>query len=205
VFTQPQHPAAAAVDTPAAGRVAGTLPRQPGHWPGDPDAARDPRAGSRDHRPDRAGVPGGAGPLVTGTPPNRPAELTAAQRAGLVELAANAHRTRDWAGWVDTATAARAVLGVPVSRLLELRALGEGDGVAVMAGWTRLWHEPSLPGWWAAQRVDLRRAPRVRSDARADQVRALVAGGSTVAAAAAEAGVTERTAYRYLAGGRSQD
>jgi len=38
------------------------------------------------------------------------------------------------AGWVDTATAARAVLGVSVARLLEHTARAEGDGVAVMAG-----------------------------------------------------------------------
>jgi len=139
---------------------------------------------------------------VTGTPPPRPAELTAAQRAGLVELAANAHRTRDWAGWVDTPTAAGAVLGVPVSRLLELSARAGADGVAVMAGWTRLWHEPSPPGWWAAQRADPRRVDQRRRDVCADRVRELVAGGSAVAAAA---GVTEGTAYRYLAGGRARE
>jgi len=57
---------------------------------------------------------------------------------------------------------------------------------------------PSLPGWWAVQRVDSRTAARVRRDARADQVRALVAGGATIAAAAAEIGVNQSSAYRYL-------
>jgi len=56
------------------------------------------------------------------------------------------------AGWVDTLTAARAVLGVGVARLLEHAGPAEADGVAVMAGWTRLWHGPSLPGWWVAPR-----------------------------------------------------
>ncbi len=107
-------------------------------------------------------------------------------------------------GWVDTATAARAVLGVSVARLLEHTAQAEADGVAVMAGWTRLWHGPSLAGWWAAQRVDARGAARVRRDARADRVRALVAGGATVAAAAAEVGVNQTSAYRYLQVGRRQ-
>jgi len=74
----------------------------------------------------------------------------------------------------------------------------EVDGVAVMAGWTRLWHGPSLPGWWAAQRVESRPAARVRRDARADRVRALVAGGATVTAAAAQVGVDPSGAYRYL-------
>jgi len=92
------------------------------------------------------------------------------------------------AGWVDTATAARAVLGVSVGRLLEPTAGAETDGVAVMAGWTLRWPGPSLPGWWAAQRVDCRPGARVRRDARADRVRALVAGGATVVAAAAEVG-----------------
>ncbi len=108
-------------------------------------------------------------------------------------------------GWVDTPTAARAVLGVPVTRLLELTARAEADVVAVMAGWTRLWHGPSLPGWWAAQRADPRRVDQRRRDVCADRVRELVAGGSAVAAAAAAAGVTERTAYRYLAGGRARE
>ncbi len=108
------------------------------------------------------------------------------------------------AGWVDTATAARAVLGVGVARLLEHTAGAEADGVAVMAGWTRLWHGPSLSGWWAAQRVDPRGVARVRRDARGDRVRALVAGGLTVAAAAAEVGVSKSSAFRYLQVGRSQ-
>jgi len=38
------------------------------------------------------------------------------------------------AGWVDTAAAARAVLGVSVARLLEHTGRAEMDGVAVMAG-----------------------------------------------------------------------
>ncbi len=42
---------------------------------------------------------------------------------------------------------------------------------------TRLWHGPSLPGWWAAQRVESRGAARVWRDARADRVRALVTEG----------------------------
>ncbi len=106
------------------------------------------------------------------------------------------------AGWVDTATAARAVLGVSVARLLEQTARAEANGVVVMAGWTRLWHGPSLPGWWAAQRVDSRPAARVRRDARADRVYELVAGGATVAAAAAEVGVDPSSAHRYLQAGR---
>lgn len=68
-----------------------------------------------------------------------------------------------------------------------------------MAGWTRVWHRPSLTGWWSEQQVDERRAPRVRRDARGDRVRALVAGGATVTGAAAEVGVHVRTAHRYLA------
>jgi hypothetical protein len=68
----------------------------------------------------------------------------------------------------------------------------------VMAGWTRLRHGPSLPGWWSAQRVDPRTAAQVRRDARADRVRALVAEGATVAAAATEIGVSQTSAYRYL-------
>jgi len=50
------------------------------------------------------------------------------------------------AGWVDTATAARAVVGVSVDRLLAHTARAEADGVAVMAGWTRLWHGHRWPG-----------------------------------------------------------
>jgi len=102
-------------------------------------------------------------------------------------------------------TAAGAVLTVPVARLLEHAARSEADGVAVLAGWTRLWHGPSLPGWWAAQHVDPRTRAGVGRDARAVRVRALVADGSSVAAAAAVTGITERTAYRYLAGGRARD
>jgi hypothetical protein len=104
------------------------------------------------------------------------------------------------AGWVDTATAARAVLGVSVVRLVEHTVRAEADGVAVMAGWTRRWHGPSLPGWWAAQQVDPRGAAQVRRDARADRVRALVAG----AVAAAEVGVNPSSAHRYLRVGRRQ-
>jgi len=106
---------------------------------------------------------------------------------------------------VDTATAARAVLGVSVARLLEHTEGAEKDGVVVMAGWTRLWHGPSLPGWWAAKRVDSRPAARVRRDARADRVRALVAGGATVAVAAAEVGVSPSSAFRYLQAARTRD
>jgi len=187
---------------------------------------------------------------VTGAPPPaRPGALGDADRAGLVELAAGARRSHDWApladrlvrlrawgvpvatlsavvgvgesrlrvvcrhygpgpaavgdplagaGWVDTATAARAVLGVSVDRLLEHSGPAEADGVAVMVGWTRLWHGPSLTGWWAAQRVDSRPAARVRRDARADRVRVLVAAGATVADAAAEVGVSPSSAFRYL-------
>jgi len=108
-------------------------------------------------------------------------------------------------GWVDTATAARAVLGVSVDRLLGHTGRAEAAGVAVMAGWTRLWHGPSLPGWWAAQRIESCPAARVRRDARAERVRALVAGGATAAAAAAEVGVEKSSAYRYLRGGRGWD
>jgi len=108
------------------------------------------------------------------------------------------------AGWVDTETAARAVLRVSVSRLLEHTALAEADGGAVMVGWTRLWHGPSLSGWWAVQRVDVGTTARVRRDARARRVRALVAGGATVVAAAAEVGVEKSSAYRYMHLGRRQ-
>ncbi len=120
----------------------------------------------------------------------RPGELGDADRADLVELAAAARRSHDWAlladrlvrlrawgvpvaalsavvgvgesrlrvmcrdhgpdpamvgdplagaGWVDTVTAARAVLGVSVARLLGHTVRAETGGVAVMAGWTRLW------------------------------------------------------------------
>ncbi len=106
--------------------------------------------------------------------------------------------------WVDTATAAGAVLGVSVARLLEHTVRAEADGVAVMAGWTRLWHGPSLPGWWAVQRVDSRTGARVRRDARAGGVCALVAGGATVVAAAAAVGMDQSSAYRYLRVGRRQ-
>ncbi len=108
------------------------------------------------------------------------------------------------AGWVDTLTAARAVLGVGVARLLEHAGPAEADGVAVMAGWTRLWHGPSLPGWWIAPRVQSWTAARVRGDARADRVRGLVAAGATVKVAAAEAGVSPSSAHRYLRAGRRQ-
>ncbi len=109
------------------------------------------------------------------------------------------------AGWVDTATAARAVLGVSVARLLGNTGRAEVDGVVVMVGWTRRWHGPSLPGWWAAQRVESRPPARVRRDARADRVRGLVAAGATVAVAAAEVGVDPSSAYRYLQLGPSQE
>jgi len=193
---------------------------------------------------------------VSGAPPARPGDLGDVDRADLVELAAAARRSHEWApladrlvrlrawgvsvavlcavvgvgesrlrvvcrdhgpdpatvgdplaaaGWVDTATAARAVLRVSVARLLEHTARAEEDGVAVMAGWTRLWHGPSLAGWWMAQRVDSRPAARVRRDGRAERVRALVAGGATVAAAAAEAGVNPSSAYRYLQVSRRED
>jgi len=108
------------------------------------------------------------------------------------------------AGWLDTATAARAVLGVSVARLLEHTARAEADGVAVMAGWARVWHGPSLPGWWVLPRVESRTAARVRRDARADRVRALVAGGATVPAADAQVGVEKSTDYRDLRVGRRQ-
>jgi len=101
-------------------------------------------------------------------------------------------------GWVDTPTAARAVLGVPVTRLLELTARAEADVVAVMAGWTRLWHGPSLPGWWAQRRVELRTPRQVLGDSRQARVRSLVAAGATVPRAAGEVGVSASIAYRYL-------
>ena len=193
---------------------------------------------------------------MSGAPrPARPGELGDVDRADLVELAAGARRSRNWApladrlvrlrawgvpvaalcavvgvgesrlrvvcrdhgpdpaavgdrlaeaGWVDTATAGRAVLGVSVVRLLGQTVRAEADGVAVVVGWTRLWHGPSLPGWWAAQRVESRPAARVRRDARAAQVRALVAGGATAAAAAAAVGVEKSSAYRYLRAGRGE-
>jgi len=194
---------------------------------------------------------------VSGAPrPARPGDLGDADRADLVEFAAAARRSHDWAaladrlvrlrargvpvaelsavvgvgesrlrvvcrdhgpgpaavgdllaaaGWVDTATAAGAVLGVSVARLLGHTGRAGEDGVAVMAGWTRRWHGPSLPGWWAAQQIDSRTAARVRRDARAGRVRVLVAEGATVAAAAAQVGVDKSSAYRYLQVGRRQD
>jgi len=193
---------------------------------------------------------------VSGAPrPDRPGDLSDADRADLVQLAAAARDTHDWSpladrlvrlrawgvpvtalsavvgvgenrlrvvcrdhgpnpvtvgdplaaeGWVETETAGRAVLVVSVVRLLEHTVRAEAAGVAVMAGWTRLWHGPSLPGWWAAQRVESRPAALVRRDARADRARALVAGGVTVAAAAVEVGVSKSSAFRYLQAGRSQ-
>jgi len=108
------------------------------------------------------------------------------------------------AGWVDT-TAAAVLLGAARKRVLGCAGRAETDGVAVMAGWTRLWHAPSLPGWWAAQQIDPRTAARVRRDARAERVRALVAGGATVAGAAAEVGVNQTSVHRYLRVGRRQD
>jgi len=193
---------------------------------------------------------------VSGAPrPARPGDLSDGDRADLVELAAAARRSHDWApladrlvrlrawgvsvaalcaavgvggsrlrvvcrdhgpspaavgdpladsGWVDTAAAARAVLGVSVARLLEHTVRAEAEGVAVMVGWSRLWHGPSLPGWWAAQRVESRPAALVRRDARAARVRSLVAGGAPVAAAAAEVGVSPSSAFRYLQAGRSR-
>ncbi len=177
-----------------------------------------------------------------------PGELSDADRAGLVGLAAGARRAHDWsgvadrlvrlrargvpvaalsaavgmgesrlrrvcraygpnpasvgdpvgeAGWVDTAAAAT-VLGVARERVLGCAGRAEADGVAVMAGWTRMWHTPSLPGWWVAQQIDLRTAAQVRRDDRAERVRGLVAGGATIPGAAAEVGVDQTSAYRYL-------
>ncbi len=65
--------------------------------------------------------------------------------------------------------------------------------------------DASLPGWRAAQRVDLRSVTRVWRDAGAERVRVLVAGCANVPAAAAEVGVTERTVYRHLEEGRARD
>ena len=187
--------------------------------------------------------------------PGRPGHLGDADRAELLELAAAARRSHDWApladrlvrlrawgvsvaalcaavgvgesrlrvvcrdhgpdpaalrdplteaGWVDTASAGRAVLGVSVARLLEHTGPAEAVGVAVMVGWTRLWHGPSLPRWWAEQRVESRSAALVRRDARAARVRSLVAGGAPVAVAAVEVGVSPSSAFRYLQVGRSR-
>jgi len=101
------------------------------------------------------------------------------------------------AGWVDTPAAA-AVLGVSGQRLLAYRVQAERDGVAVMAGWTRLWHGPSLPGWWAQWRVELRTPQQVLAEDRRARVRALVEAGATVPGAAAEVGISPSLAYRYL-------
>jgi len=73
-----------------------------------------------------------------------------------------------------------------------------------MAGWTRMWHTPSLSGWWAAQKVDPRTAVQARRDDRAERVRGLVAGGATVSGAAAEVGVDQTSAYRYLQAARER-
>lgn len=100
-------------------------------------------------------------------------------------------------GWVPTAAAA-GLLGVSVPRLLEHTGDATAAGVAVMAGWSRVWHAPSLPRWWAARHVDPRTGPQRLADDRARRVRALVAEGATAAAAAAQVGVCERTAHRYL-------
>jgi len=82
--------------------------------------------------------------------------------------------------------------------LLAYRVQAERDGVAVMAGWTRLWHGPSLPGWWAQWRVELRTPQQVLAEDRRARVRALVEAGATVPGAAAEVGISPSLAYRYL-------
>jgi len=101
------------------------------------------------------------------------------------------------AAWVDTAGAA-GQLGVPVERLLAYRVDADRDGVTVMAGWTRRWHGPSLSGWWAQRRVELRTPRQVLGDSRQARVRSLVAAGATVPRAAGEVGVSASIAYRYL-------
>jgi len=101
------------------------------------------------------------------------------------------------AGWVDTPAAA-GVLGVSAERLLAYRVEAERDGVTVMAGWTRRWYGPSLPGWWAQWRVELRTPRQVVGDSRRAPVRSLVAAGATVPGAAADVGVSASVAYRYL-------
>lgn len=98
---------------------------------------------------------------------------------------------------MDTAAAA-GQLGVSVERLLVHRVDAERDGVAVMAGWTRLWHGPSLSGWWAQRRVELRTPQQLVAADRRARVRALVAAGATVPGAADEVGVSASLAYRYL-------
>jgi len=100
-------------------------------------------------------------------------------------------------GWVPTPAAA-AVLGVSENRLLAHRVDAERDGVAVMTGWTRRWHAPALPDWWAQRGVELRTPQQVVGDRRRARVRELVAAGATVPVAAAEVGVTASVAYRYL-------
>lgn len=101
------------------------------------------------------------------------------------------------AGWVDTPAGA-GVLGVAVERLLAYRVQADRDGVAVMAGWTRRWHGPSLSGWWAQRRVELRTPRQVLAADRRARVRSLVAAGATVPRAAGEVGVSASIAYRYL-------
>ncbi len=101
------------------------------------------------------------------------------------------------AGWVDTPAAA-AVLGVSGERLLAYRVDAERDGVAVMAGWTRRWHGPSLPGWWAQWRVEPRTPQQVLAEDRRARVRALVEAGARAPGAAAEVGISASLAYRYL-------
>jgi hypothetical protein len=98
---------------------------------------------------------------------------------------------------VDTAGAA-GVLGVSGERWLAFRVEAERDGVTVMAGWTRRWYGPSLPGWWAQRRVELRTPQQVVGDSRRARVRSLVAAGATVPGAAADVGVSASVAYRYL-------
>ena len=164
---------------------------------------------------------------MSGPPrPARPGDLGDVERAALVEMAAAARRSHDWGplserlvrlrAWGVPVAALSAVVGVGDSRLRRLcrdhgpdpatvgDPLAEADGGAVMVGWTRLWHGPSLSGWWAVQRVDVGTTARVRRDARARRVRALVAGGATVVAAAAEVGVEKSSAYRYMHLGRRQ-
>ena len=101
------------------------------------------------------------------------------------------------AGWVDTPAAA-GQLGVSGERLLAHRVDAERDGVAVMAGWTRRWHGPSLPEWWAQRRVEPRTPQQVLAEDRQARVRALVAAGATVPRAAGEVGISPSLAYRYL-------
>lgn len=88
--------------------------------------------------------------------------------------------------------------GVSAERLLSHWVDAERDGVAVLAGRTRLWLGPALPGWWAQRRVELRTPQQVLAGDRRSRVRALVAADATVPWAAADVRISASVAYRHL-------